>query len=693
MFKKLNILLAVLLIAAMLLSACAQATPEPTQAPVETEAPAAETEAPVATEEPEAAFKACQVTDTGGIDDKSFNATAWKGAEDAVDQLGIEAKYLESQQQTDYEKNINAFIEEGCDIIITVGFLLGDATQATAEANPEQKFSIVDFAYDPTIPNVLGQVFATDQAAFLAGYLAAGVTKTGKVGTFGGIQIPPVTVFMDGFALGVQYYNEQHGTSVETLGWDPVAQTGLFTGNFESTDDGRTMGESLMDEGADIVMPVAGPVGLGTAAAVQERGDAYLVGVDSDWYLTAPEYADITLTSVLKNMDITTFNAIQSAMEGTFEGGVTVGTLENGGVGLASYHDLESMVPADLASEVEEVKAGIIAGDIATAPSGEAPAEPEATTDIGTADHPIKVLFVPSVDVDFMIESGTLIEEGLKEATGLEFKVSVPTSYAATIEEMCASPTDTIGFIPAMGYALASQLCGVEPGLASQRYGWNVYWTQFIVQRDSDFQTLEDLAGASWGYPEVTSTSGYLYPKSLFDELGITPGEQVETGGHPEAVKAVYNGEVDFATTYFSAPLLPEGTWSADMAPDVPDDVVSECAPNDEGQLWCGGYRVLDARSAIQEEAPDVVQKVRILGLTPEIPNDTMSFSPDFPDDLKQSIMDALIAFIGTDACAQSLCNEKFYNWTGAGPIFDENFDGIRIMMEAQGITLENIGQ
>jgi basic membrane protein A len=692
MLRKLNILLAVFLMAAMLLAACApKATPEPTTAPVETQAPAAPTE----TQAPAAVFKACQVTDTGGIDDKSFNATAWKGVQDAIDQLGVDGKYLESQQQTDYEKNINAFIEEGCDIIITVGFLLGDATAASAEANPDQKFSIVDYAYEPAIPNVLGQVFSTDQAAFLAGYVAAAMSKTGKVGTFGGIQIPTVTVFMDGYAMGVKYYNEQKGASVEVLGWDPAAQTGLFTGNFESTDDGRTMGESLMDEGADIIMPVAGPVGLGTAAAAQERGDVYIVGVDSDWYLTAPEYKDIVLTSVLKNMDITTLNAIQSSMEGTFKGGVTVGTLENGGVGLASFHDMESMVPSDLSGELDTITAGIIDGTIATAAGAEEAAEPAPTTDIGTADHPIKVLFVPSVDVDFMIESGALIEQGLKEATGLEYKVSVPTSYAATIEEMCASPTDTIGFIPAMGYALANQLCGVQPGLAAQRYGWNVYWTEFLVQRDSKFQKLEDLDGASWGYPESTSTSGYLYPLSLFSDMGITPGKEVETGGHPEAVKAVYNGEVDFGTAYFSAPLLPEGqgNWSPDMSPDVPDDVVADCAPNEEGQLWCGGYRVLDARSAITEEAPDVVQKVRILGLSPEIPNDTMSFSPDFPEELKQSIMEGMIAFIGTDACAQSFCNEKFYNWTGAAPILDENFDGIRIMMEAQGITLENIGK
>ena len=321
-------------------------------------------------------------------------------------------------------------------------------------------------------------------------------------------------------------------------------------------------------------------------------------------------------------------------------------------------------------------------------------AEVEEPMAIGTEENPIKVLFVPSVDVDFMIESGELIEQGLNEATGLVFEVSVPTSYAATIEEMCASPTDTIGFIPAMGYVLANELCGVDPGLASERYGWNVYWTQFIVARDSEFQTLEDLDGASWGFGDVASTSGYLYPTALFDDLGITVGEQVETGGHPETAKAVYNGEVDFGTTYFSAPLLPDGTWSTDMSPEpYAPDLLEDCAPNDEGELWCGGYRVLDARAAITEEAPDVVQKVRILGLTPEIPNDTLSFAPDFPEELRQQIMDGVIAFIGTELCEQSLCHEKFYDWTGAGSIFDENFDGIRILMAAQGITLENIGE
>jgi len=313
-------------------------------------------------------FQACQVTDAGGIDDRSFNQTAWIGVQDAMEDFGIQGQFLESQEQADYEQNINAFLDAGCNIIITVGFLLGDATAAAAEANPQQPFSIVDFAYDPTIPNVLGQVFNTDEAAFLAGYVAAATTQTGTVATFGGLQIPTVTIFMDGFVYGVRYYNEQNGADVQVLGWNPEEQTGLFVGNFESTDDGRNMGESLMDEGADIIMPVAGPVGLGTAAAAQQRGDVYIIGVDNDWTATAPEYTDIVLTSVLKKMDVTTYQSIEQVIEGTFEGGVVVGTLENQGVEIAPFYDLEDMVPEDARAELDTLRQGIIAGEIQVGP-------------------------------------------------------------------------------------------------------------------------------------------------------------------------------------------------------------------------------------------------------------------------------------------------------------------------------------
>lgn len=313
------------------------------------------------------AFTACQVTDTGGIDDAGFNQTAWKGVQDAMAaDDAIEGRFLESQAETDYEANLNSLIEGGCDIIVTVGFLMGDATKSAAEANPDQKFSIVDFAYDPTIPNVLGQVYATDQGAFLAGYLAAGMSETGVVGTFGGINIPPVTAFMDGYYFGVQYYNEQKGTDVMVLGWNPESSEGLFTGNFDSLDDGRAFAENLHQEGADIIMPVAGPVGLGSAQLADEMGTDSLkiIGVDADQTETDPEKAHVYLTSVLKRMDSTVTQVIDMAMADEFEGGLIVGTLENEGVGLAPYGAFEDSVPEELKAEIEAVKAGIIDGSI-----------------------------------------------------------------------------------------------------------------------------------------------------------------------------------------------------------------------------------------------------------------------------------------------------------------------------------------
>jgi basic membrane protein A and related proteins len=341
---------------------------EPTAVPVEpTAVPVQPTAVPPTAVPPTVApkYKVCQVTDTGGIDDKSFNATAWKGVQDAITQLGIEGKYLESKEVADYEKNLNAFIEEKCDMIITVGFLIGDATKAAAEANPGIKFSIVDYAYDPAIPNIVGQVFNTDQAAYLAGYAAAALTKTGKVGTFGGLPIPTVTIFMKGFAEGVAKYNEVKGKSVQVLGWDLTDEKkGLFSNSFDDQQKGKELATSLMDEGADIIMPVAGPVGLGAAAAIKERGNAYVIGVDSDWFLTSPEYNSITLTSVQKLMDATTLAVIKSGIDGTYKGGVVVGTLENKGVALAPFHDLQTMVTPELQAELDQLSADIISGKI-----------------------------------------------------------------------------------------------------------------------------------------------------------------------------------------------------------------------------------------------------------------------------------------------------------------------------------------
>lgn len=358
MKRKLYVVMAIVLLFSMVLAACKPTpTAEPTTPPVDQP-----------TMPPAKVFKACEVTDVGGIDDKSFNATGWAGLERAKAELGVEIQYLESQQASDYEVNINSFIEAGCDLIIPVGFLLADATGAAADANPEQKFAIVDVNYLPQA-NVRNNESKIDQATFLAGYLAAGMTKTGKVGTYVGILFPATQAFMDGYAMGIAKYNEVHGTKVELLGWDPVAGKGLEVGNFESLDDGRALGEQLLDEGADIIMPVAGPVGLGTLAVMQERGTGMLIGVDNDWSVANPDKADFILASALKKIDVFVFDSVKQVVEGKFEGGTVYQlTLENEGVGLAYGSAMGDKVPADLKAEIEGLIAGIIDGTIPTMP-------------------------------------------------------------------------------------------------------------------------------------------------------------------------------------------------------------------------------------------------------------------------------------------------------------------------------------
>ncbi len=319
-------------------------------------------------------------------------------------------------------------------------------------------------------------------------------------------------------------------------------------------------------------------------------------------------------------------------------------------------------------------------------------AEATAMAEIGTEAHPIKVLFVPSVDAQVITTGGEVMAAALNEATGLFFEVSVPTSYAATIEEMCASPADTIAFIPAQGYVLANGLCGVDVSFKAVRRGWGVYWTEFIVPRDSDIQTLADLEGLKWAYPDAGSTSGYLAPLVTMSEAGVTPGETLEAGGHNQVVSAVYNGEADFGTTFYSPFEVPDGVdaWDIGDAPDIAEDLIESCGPTADG-LFCGGYRVLDARANIREEAPDVVQKVRILTLTTDIPNDTMSFGPDFPAELRSQIEEAIVAFAETEAWAESIGNEDFYGWTGLEVATDAEYDIIRLMVEEAGISLEDL--
>ena len=316
-------------------------------------------------------FKACEVTDTGGINDRSFNASAYAGLKVAAKAVpGLTYTYESSTSTSDYAPNISDFINENCGIIVTVGYDMASATQSAAKAHPSQKFAIVDYTYSPAIKNIDALLYETNQDAFMGGYLAAAMSKTGKVGTFGGQDIPTVTIYMSGWVAGVRYYDKVNHADVQVLGWNPEKNTGLFTNDFTNQALGKTDAQTLMAEGADIIFPVAGAVGLGAAAAVKQAGAGhYMEWVDTDGCVSAPQYCSLFITSVTKGITTSVANAVESAAKGKFKGGNYVGDLANGGVALSPFHDFNSKIPAKVKSELNTIKHEIIAGKLSVNPS------------------------------------------------------------------------------------------------------------------------------------------------------------------------------------------------------------------------------------------------------------------------------------------------------------------------------------
>jgi basic membrane protein A and related proteins len=320
-------------------------------------------------------FLGCMVTDTGGIDDKSFNQSSWEGMQAAAAaNHNIKVTFLPSTTSADYATNISAFVGKKCGIIVTVGFLMADATEAAAKANPQQEFAIVDCSYASAClsgtkePNIDQLVFNTVQDGFLGGYLAAAMSKTHVVATYGGEDFGTVTIYEDGFQDGVDYYNTQHHPHVTLLGWNEKTQKGSFIGNFTDLGAGQALTNQFIGDGADVIFPVAGGVGLGTAKAVQTADSSgknvSMEWVDTDGCISAAQYCKYMLTSVTKGITEAVKTAVLAAAGGTFKGGTYVGTLANGGAVLTPYHDYASKVPASLQAEIKTLEQDIESGKI-----------------------------------------------------------------------------------------------------------------------------------------------------------------------------------------------------------------------------------------------------------------------------------------------------------------------------------------
>ncbi len=320
-------------------------------------------------------FLPCIVSDAGGFDDKSFNQLGFEGATQAADELGVELNSVESNSENDYAPNLESLVAEGCNAIVTVGFALAAATKESAAANPDIDYILIDDAADggddgatfdgkADEPNIKPLLYDTAQAAFLAGYAAADYTKTGVVGTYGGLPFPTVTIFMDGFKQGAEYYAQEKGKDVKVVGYEG-GDKGSFTGGFEANETATNTARQLLDQDVDVILPVGGPIYQGALTAIADSGaDVAMIGVDADVFETDPNTQDVILTSILKNMKISTYEAIIAAGGGSLDFAPYIGTLENDGVGIAPFHNFEDKVSPDLAAELETVKAGIIDGSI-----------------------------------------------------------------------------------------------------------------------------------------------------------------------------------------------------------------------------------------------------------------------------------------------------------------------------------------
>ncbi|WP_157981674.1 BMP family lipoprotein [Protaetiibacter intestinalis] len=310
-------------------------------------------------------FLACAVSDEGSWNDKSFNQAAHEGLTKAESELGVQIEDAESNSEEDFEPNLTAMVDAGCDVTFAVGFnfSINDVIFNFADANTGSNFVWID-GWNQGQTNLKPIAYSMNQSSFLAGYLAAAFSTTKVVGTYGGMQIDAVTDFMTGYYNGAKYYEVQTGTPVTVVGWDPAAGTGDFVGDFANTGVAKSISQGQLAAGADVIFPVAGSLFTATAEAIRESGtNAVFIGVDKDIATTQPELADLVLTSVEKRMTQAVFDVIKDLSSGgEFTTDPYVGTLENDGTALSAFTTFE--VSDEIQSALDEIKAGIIDGSI-----------------------------------------------------------------------------------------------------------------------------------------------------------------------------------------------------------------------------------------------------------------------------------------------------------------------------------------
>jgi basic membrane protein A len=313
---------------------------------------------------------ACLMVSSVGVADRSFNQESWDAMQDASKATGLKVKYLAQSGSIGFPQIGDQFVQEGCNIIVGMGFDTADTIQKLAPANPKIKFAVVDTVLTTPEPNAVSLHFGIDQASFLGGYLAAGMSKSGTVGVVGNVAIPPVELYMDGWVAGIDYYNKVNNKTVKSIGWDPKKKTGTFVGNFTDTSKGKLLAQSEIQQGADIVLPLIGGADQAIRAAGGPAKGYYMFWPDTDGCVSNATDCDVLLSSVQKNIETALSDVLEKTVTGTFPAGTYEGTLTNKGVGLAPYHDADAAVPAALKTQITQLAADIASGKVSTKPVG-----------------------------------------------------------------------------------------------------------------------------------------------------------------------------------------------------------------------------------------------------------------------------------------------------------------------------------
>ena len=345
----------------MVLAACAPVA-APTAAPAALVQPTTASAATAAALPNGSAIKVGLVTDTGGVNDQAFNQLAWEGVQKASTDMGFQVKFLESRQPSDYEKNIDALAAEGYTVILTVGSSMGDATASKAKQYPDIKFAIVDNAYAISgLANVTSLMFAEDQAGFLAGVLAGGMSRSGFVCSVSSMQTPQSERYVKSFREGAVW---QAGPTMKMMNnYINIQTTNNNVPSFTDSTQGKETTLKLIGQGCDVVFGVGGSAVNGVLLAAKEN-NLPVIGADVDEYNTYPEAQSALISSAMKNVDVAVYNYLKSVADGSVKAGISTATLQNGGVGLAPFHDWDSKIPADLKAQIQKASDGIKDGSI-----------------------------------------------------------------------------------------------------------------------------------------------------------------------------------------------------------------------------------------------------------------------------------------------------------------------------------------